>query len=209
MVLGILIWGYFTYIQQLDPQALRADDTLSEAFYGEHAPLAGSLSEIDDPDMNISQINERVPEPYRVVMHKENLTGDEHRETLAVKMLNNPPSLAQTLMQDGYEEVIESFMIYRHEGQQLIPLFTVTPESMLNAEGDPVIDMEPADPGFAIQTSTFEHEQLYEHPTTLIYLIMVDRQGQPASDELTVYWDPGEQLYKATNTFGAPGTFSQ
>ncbi len=194
-VFGVYIWytsplGVFSY----DEQTL-----LSKEFYGESDPAMEPLAQADRENLSAGELQELLPENLSVFSFNEDLTGDGNYEHLLYH--RHEQSINESLREYGFETLILGLIIYQQRDGLLLPVLKIDSESILDEDGETIIDQVPSEHGYALRTSTFEDDRLYEAPTQVLILVMVDEEGKPASDEIAIYWSPDEQRYR----IGSPG----
>lgn len=109
----------------------------------------------------------------------------------------------------GYEHIIEGFeVILVGEDDSYTSILYVDDAGMRGQGGTSLVDQIPARHGYAVRTVTY-NEAPYNSPTLIFELAILDEDSNLASDDLTLYWKPGNQAFAATNAFGQPGTFEE
>lgn len=136
-------------------------------------------------------------------------TGDGRDEWLLVHGYR--PATAQELLDAGYEHVIDGFEVITtkdKKSRDYASVLFVDTQSM-RAQGEALLlDQIPAPYGYGFRTEPYDQPP-YDAPAMLFVLAILDEDGQPASDDLTLYWKPGRSSFAATNAFGQPGTFEE
>jgi hypothetical protein len=135
----------------------------------------------------------------------EDINADGHTETVALEFMSTG-QLHRELSADGFQGPVQNIRVFTLRNSDTITLLDIYPDAMKDSSGDLLISQVRADYGYAFRMSVYDGEP-YTAPVRLIEIIILDSAGQPASDDLTVYWKPSADRYAATNTFGAPGTF--
>lgn len=207
LILVVVAW-YFV------PGIMTADEEphfLSEEFYGEETdPVISNLQQLERRGASRDEVLRSLPLPGHMALeiYSQDITSDEASEHIIMRTNPELPSLHRRLARDGYVGQVEGMIIYKNMNGNLEPVLTMTPTSMRNAKGEQLIGQIEAKFGYAVKITDYENEQYYSSPVKIITIVITDEDGRAASDELTIYWDPGPKTYKATNTFGAPGTFA-
>jgi hypothetical protein len=147
-----------------------------------------------------------LPGHLSIPVVSEDINADGHTETVAVEFMSRG-QLHRELSAEGFQGPVRNIRVFTLRNSDTITLLDVSPDAMKDSRGDILISQVPANYGYAFRISVYEGEP-YTTPVSLIEIIILDSAGQPASDDLTVYWKPSTGRYAATNTFGAPGTFS-
>lgn len=138
---------------------------------------------------------------------KIDVTGDGRKDWLVIHGYR--PLSEEKAQQTGYEHLIK--------GAEVITLSTngvyqsvlyIDAEGMRGRGEALLINQIPADYGYAFQTVPYD-ERPYKTSVMLFELAILDEDGNPASDDLTLYWKPRDAGFAATNAFGQPGTFDE
>lgn len=137
----------------------------------------------------------------------EDINADGYSETIAVEFMSSG-QLHRDLAAEGFQGPVQNIRILTLRNAESLTLLDVSPDAMKDSRGGILIDQVRADYGYAFRISDYDGEP-YAAPVRLIEIIILDSAGRPDSDDLTVYWKPSAGRYAATNTFGAPGTFSK
>ncbi len=188
-ITGVYLW----YTQ---PIGFRYDEQtlLSKEFYGEADPVVSTLSRAATEGWDADDLAATLPETLSLLLYNEDITGDGGTEHVLYN--HQEISLAENLREHGYERVIHGLIIYQQREHELIPILKIDTTSILDEAGDRLIDQVPSDYGYAVRITSFEDERLYESPTRVFSLVMVDESGNAASDEIAIYWSPQEQKYQ-------------
>ncbi len=150
-----------------------------------------------------ADIQNALPEGMSMLYFDEDITGDGYREFVLVRAHDQ---FSGTASEVGYEKQISEMRVYRVNGDSSTLLLQITRDSIINESGDRLIEQIPADHGYAFRVYSF-FEDPYTQPVRVFEVAIADEDGNLISDDLTIYWHPDERKYKATNMFGAPGTF--
>ena len=139
------------------------------------------------------------------VLFTSDITGDSRTEIITAQLIKDS-SILQNLRGYGYEMAVTSLTVQSGERDVQADILTITSEGIFNQLGRKIIDQENAPHGYGVNLidHTLPESNL---PTILIEVAILDSQGTPVSDDLTIYWHPGTATFEATNTFGAPGTY--
>lgn len=109
----------------------------------------------------------------------------------------------------GYEHVIDGFeIILVRENKIYTSVLYVDSAGMRGRGNASLVDQVPASNGYAFRTVSY-NEPPYRSPVLLFELAILDENNNLASDDLTLYWKPGNRQFSATNAFGQPGTFEE
>ncbi|MFO8030572.1 MAG: hypothetical protein R6U28_12000 [Cyclonatronaceae bacterium] len=155
-------------------------------------------------NMDMAAINQRLPEPYEVLVLNEDITANQAPDYVVIRGSGDVPELSRVLVDAGYTHRFMNLAVYELRDRRLEPVLLVDGEAIRDEHGRQLIDQVPADHGYALVLGSFENDTLYDAPVTLLEIVMLNEQGREASDDIILYWDPSESAYKATNTFGAP-----
>ncbi|MEX0684754.1 MAG: hypothetical protein WD267_10740 [Balneolales bacterium] len=208
MILIIItaIWGYMIMV---DDNSDSGNYELSSEFYEGSDSIADDLLSYSQKGHSRSEINENLAENFELLIHQEDINADVWMEYVVTQKDPSLPEPHRSLSEDGYDQVIKGMIIYRQADQNLIPVFTLTPEAMRNENGDLLLSQVEAKHGYAFQMYDYEDQDVYHQTVKAFNITLLDEQGLPISDDITIYWDPVLNRYRATNTFGAPGTYSE
>ncbi|MEX2641216.1 MAG: hypothetical protein WD266_11040 [Balneolales bacterium] len=209
LVIIAAIWGYLTLLDQMEePPPAEETYELSEEFYGGPDPVAEDLLSYSREALSLIEINVLLDDAFELHTNEEDITADGRTEVVVIERHPFHPTPARSLRENEYTRTIKGMIIYRKGEERLKPVFILTPGAMRNERGDMLIEQIRADHGYAMHSYTNDDEEMYPDPVKIFNVVLLDERGQPASDDITIYWDPASGLYRATNTFGAPGTFS-
>lgn len=184
------------------------------------APVSGTerglnLDNLDQIQANLATIQTAfsgdrsrftMPGTISIPVVNEDMNADGHTETMAVEFMSSG-QLHSELTGEGFQGPVRNIRVLTMRDGDAVVLLDVSPAAMKDGRGSVLIDQERADNGYAFRLGFFDGEP-YSSAVHLIEIIMLNASGQPASDDLTLYWNPATGRYSATNTFGAPGTFS-
>ncbi|MEX0779736.1 MAG: hypothetical protein WD491_11600 [Balneolales bacterium] len=199
-------WGYLSFIQQQKGSSTaEAKEEISENF----GSVANDLLAYAREGLSKNEINSRLENTFELLINAEDITADGNKEFVVIERNPNHAAPHRSLRQFGYEETIKGMTIYQRNGGSMVPLFILTPENMLNEHGTVLIEQVDADHGYAMQNYDHNDNSVYSKTVQLFDVVILDKQGGAVSDDITIYWDPVSKLYRATNTLGAPGTYSQ
>ena len=166
-----------------------------------NSPYFKSSEPYVNDDYNDNSI-ESVSETTLLTM---DITGDLETEIISAVLIEDTNKL-QILNEYGYERAFSSLTIISAGSNSPITILTINEEGIFNQLGRKILDQEPALFGYGLN--------LIEHVipdsgtnTVLLEITILDETGSPISDDLTVYWHPESSDFRATNTFGAPGTY--
>lgn len=200
----------YIYLQMQSEMPVTPPDPAADA--PSESIRLNSLDHIQDNLAAIqSALNENrsrivVPGHLAMPLVGEDINADGHPETIAVEFMNSG-QLHPELSSDGFQGPVRNIRVFTLRNSESVTLLDVSPDAMKDNTGGILIDQVRADYGYAFRISVYDHEP-YTAPVRLIEIIILDSAGRPASDDLTLYWKPSAGRYAATNTFGAPGTFS-
>jgi hypothetical protein len=147
-----------------------------------------------------------VPGHLAMPLVGEDINADGQPETMAVEFMGSG-QLHRELSSEGFMGPVRNIRVFTLRSAESLTLLDVSPDAMKDHRGNILIDQVRADNGYAYRISVFDDEP-YSAPVRILEIIILDSAGGPASDDLTIYWKPSAGRYAATNTFGAPGTFS-
>ncbi|MFU8858855.1 MAG: hypothetical protein ACNA8K_00390 [Cyclonatronaceae bacterium] len=147
-----------------------------------------------------------MPGTISIPVVNEDMNADGHTETMAVEFLSSG-QLHPELSAEGFQGPVRGIRIITLRNEDAIRLLDISPDAMKDSRGSILIDQERAVNGYAFRLGLYDGEP-YTSTVYLIELIMLDASGSSVSDDITLYWNPAAGRYSATNTFGAPGTFS-
>lgn len=197
-ILVLLLAGasvfYYWYTQTLHPFGYDEYNDLSVGFYGDADPNLRTIARAVDEQWPEEDLEAELSEVNRTLFYNEDLTANTYPEFVLAETIEDDPD--ETLRQEDYGQVIKRLIIYQHRPEGIVPIFTVDEEALLDEDGDQLLDQVRAGHGYALRTSTYEHEELYDQPVQLFHLVIVDEDGRAASDEVTVFWNPTEQKYQ-------------
>lgn len=174
-----------------------------------------SLENLDQIQANLAAIQTAfsgdrsrftMPGTISIPVVNEDMNADGHTETMAVEFMSSG-QLHSELTAEGFQGPVRSIRVLTMRNSDAVALLDISPDAMKDDRGSVLIDQESAVNGYAFRLGFFDGEP-YSSAVRLIEIIMLDASGKPASDDLTLYWNPAAGRYSATNTFGAPGTFS-
>jgi hypothetical protein len=107
----------------------------------------------------------------------------------------------------GYERIIDGFEVIRAGKEDAFTSVLYVDETGMRGQGAAsLVDQIPASHGYAFRTVSYD-EPPYSSTALIFELAILDENNNLASDDLTLYWKPGNQVFAATNAFGQPGTF--
>ncbi|MFN2374843.1 MAG: hypothetical protein ABR545_13630 [Cyclonatronaceae bacterium] len=201
--------AFYIYLQ-MEADVSITPDTVADAPSG--SIMLNSLDQIQDNLPAIqSAFNEnrsRIVLPGHIAMPLvgEDINADGHPETIAVEFMSSG-QLHTELSSEGFQGPVQNIRVFTIRNADSIILLDVSPNAMKDSRGVILIDQVRAEYGYAFRISLYDGEP-YVARVRLIEIIILDSSGRPVSDDLTVYWRPADSRYAATNTFGAPGTFS-
>lgn len=173
-------------------------------FIYDDKPVIETISRWQKENLDRDHINRKLPEKFEVLVLDEDINANDTPNYVVISADNQLPGLDNFLSEAGFTHVFRDLVVYEQRGKTLRPLLTINSESIRNENGEQLIDQVTARYGYALLLESYEHETLYDKPVKLIEIVMIDRDGREASDEIVIYWDPSESAFKATNTFGAP-----
>ncbi len=150
------------------------------------------------------QINERLPDTYRVLVLGEDIISSGMVNYLVINSDRDLPGLHRTLLDIGYTHTFRDLAVYEFRDNTLHPILHIDREEIRDGYGRRLIDQVPALNGYALVLEPYKNDALYNAPVKLLEVVMLNEQGRDASDNIVIYWDPTESAYRATNTFGAP-----
>ncbi len=183
------------------------ESELALEFYGKEDPLAQTLVNSRARGATKSEVIASFPQDYGLKVFNDDITADTIAEHIVIRTDSNLPEIDSRLKERGFSGQVSGLIIYRDTTQSIKPVFIMTTEAMHNEYGMALVSQVRAEYGYAIKLNEFFDENYYSASVQLLSVVLVDQEGRAASDELTIYWDPGPEVFKATNTFGAPGTF--
>jgi hypothetical protein len=166
------------------------DQTVLEKF----EPLIQSAKNIQSPSS--------IPSGYVIPGLDLNADGKSTKLIAMNNVVSREPS--RSLKRNGFTRVASDIIILSED----IVLLHIDAFSIKNRDGISIIDQAPAPYGYAYRTSKVQNDETpFDSPISLIHIILLDQNGEGISDELTLYWHPKSNKFRATNTFGAPGTY--
>lgn len=151
-----------------------------------------------------AEINRRLPSSMQVLVLGQDINANGRAGHVLILREGALPPLHTELADVGYEHVISGLLLFEYERRTLHLELSVDPQAMRNRHGVPIVEQIPAEHGYALLLSSFEHQSLYDQPVTLFEIVLLNSAGLPVSDELILYRDPSDGFYKATNTFMQP-----
>jgi hypothetical protein len=134
------------------------------------------------------------------------VTGDGRKGRISGVIPATSIDLDRNLRADGFQNVVKSFIVTMGNKAML----RVDEYSIRDHFNRRIIAQMPATSGYAFRVYEYIDEwgdTPYEGPVNLIDLVIIDEFGRGMSDAITIYWNPVTEIFAATNTFGAPGTF--
>lgn len=204
IIIAIAAWYFVPGMMALQDQ----ESDLSKEFYGTSKdPVISELRSMESRGASRDEVMRKLPGELTLQVFADDITSDDQTEHILFRTNPDLPGIQQRLIDENYVGQVEGMIIYKNNGEQLRPVFTMTPSSMRNESGKQLIGQIFAEHGYAVKVMDFNDPDYYSTTVKILTIVLVDENGNAASDELTVYWDPGPKVYKATNTFGAPGTF--
>jgi hypothetical protein len=133
------------------------------------------------------------------------IDADGRPEILTAQLRSDPPALDRNLIAAGYETIVNSLIISRND----IAVLRIDEYAMRDQRNRRIISQVPAPYGYAVQISKFEDD--FDFPfsaaITILEAVIIDEFGRGISDAITLYWHPEREVFQATNTLGAPGTW--
>lgn len=183
------------------------ESELALKFYGKEDPLIATLQASQARGATKSDVIASLPDYYGIKVFDEDITADDLAEHIIFRTNETYPKISASLEDRGFTGQVEGLIIYKDTVEHVRPVFVMTPEAMHNQYGLALVRQITAEYGYAVKISEYEDSGYYESPVKLLTIVLVDSTGRAASDDLIVYWDPVARVFKATNTFGAPGTF--
>ncbi|MEX0680338.1 MAG: hypothetical protein WD097_03080 [Balneolales bacterium] len=200
--------GYLVYLYSFDRQApVKHTESVpaASAFLYNGEPVVQLAARWHRQDhLGMDSINNRLPENYDVIILDTDITANDRSNYVIIRTDRRLPDMDRELSEAGFTHTFRNLVIYETRDRELYPVLTIDPDAILDGNGNTLISQVPAQHGYALLLEEFMHEQLYDKAIQLIEIIMLDEQGHGASDEIVIYWDPQDNAYKATNTFGAP-----
>lgn len=204
LIIIAAIWGYLVVIED----ALIESQELAEDFYQEPDPVSDNLLEYSNGGLSRAQISAILDDNYSLLVNKEDINADGRPEFVLIETNPTYPDPDESLQEEGYQQTIAGMIIYRKVNGTMIPIFTLTEEAMRDENGDVLLGQVQADYGYAFQMHEYEDQAVFLSSVRVFEIALLNEQGQAVSDDITIYWDPALNLYRGTNTFGAPGTFT-
>jgi hypothetical protein len=143
-----------------------------------------------------------IPSGY-VIPQLDFKADGSHSKLIALAGIS-PKEPSRSLRNYGFQRVATEIMVLSDDGL----LLHIDGFAMKNSAGIQIIEQAPAPYGYAYRVSSTQSDEIpFSQPVSLIHLILIDQNGEGISDEITLYWHPSSNSFKATNTFGAPGTY--
>ncbi len=155
-------------------------------------------------DFDHDAINRQLPAPLEVLVLDEDITANSAPNYVILAGDPQLPDLSRAMRDVGYTHTFFSLIVYEIRNRTLQPVLSIDREAIRDEFGRQLIDQVPARYGYALLMETYVNEALYDGPVQLIEMVMLNEQGHEASDDIIIYWDTSESVFKATNTFGAP-----
>ncbi|MEX2403269.1 MAG: hypothetical protein WD625_03995 [Balneolales bacterium] len=209
LIIVAAAWGYLTILEEPQEEMIIEAYELSEEFYDGPDPVVRDLFAYSREGLSKNEINERLDGPFELLINEDDITADGHPEFVIIEKNPLHPTPHRSLQEDGYTQTIEGMIIYQRMAESMVPVFILTPEEIQDERGNILIGQVRADHGYVFQVYDHDDDEVYSQAVKLIDLVILDEQGRASSDDITVYWDPSTALYRATNTFGAPGTYAE
>jgi len=204
----ILLVVYFAMVMLLDRIGVptHTEDLPPAPEFTHHGePVIEMISRWEREErLNRDQINERLPEPFELLLLGEDINANGHLNHVIIAGDPDVPDLSNALRNVGYAHTFYSLAVYELRDRTIHPVLLIDNESIRDGYGRRLIDQIPAAYGYALLMESFENDALYDAPVQLIEIVMLNERGREASDDITIYWDPSDASFKATNTFGAP-----
>ncbi len=194
LVLAGLSILYFWYTQALHPLDYDEYNDLSVRLYGEADPNLRIIAQALEEEWTMEEFQANLSDVNKVLYYNEDVTGDRYSEFVLLDVKDDQPE--ETLTGEDFEFVINRLIVYQKRPDGILPIFTIDQDALLDEDGDQLLDQVRAEYGYALRTSTYEHEELYDQPVQLFHLVIVDEDGSAASDQITVFWNPTEQKYQ-------------
>lgn len=162
-------------------------------------------TEAETPEETIP-LSDVLPAGFEIYMYAEDINGDGYLNALAFKPLEIPISQRRALERQGFSVIFSEMKVYSASENSWNTILEISGKGILSESGQDIIPFAANGHGFVMEVTEFSQEP-YQSKVLLFNVIMLGNKGQPASDELTIYWHPALKTYKATNIFGAEGTF--
>ncbi len=162
-------------------------------------------TEVDLPKETVP-LSDVLPLGFEIQIYAEDINGDGNLNTLAHKSLEIPSSQRRALERQDFGLFFSEMIVYSATEGSWDIILEISERGILSQTGQSIIPFTGNSHGFAMEISEFSQAP-YQSEVLLFNVVMLDNRGQPASDELTIFWHPAQKTYKATNTFGAEGTF--
>lgn len=141
---------------------------------------------------------------YTLLTNKEDINADKKLESVVIRPSTRP--VYSEIDAFGYSTIVEELLIYVWEKDGPKLAFSLTEKGIKGEQGQHLIQMAESF-GYAFSTETYTNKKHYKYPVTIYNVMTLNKDGKPASDELTIYYKPSEKAYRISNTFEAPGTF--
>lgn len=204
----ILIGIYFAVIlviDRTDPLTHSHDVPVPDHFIVDDEPLIESIVRWSkDENLDRDAINNQLPDGFELLILDEDINANEAPNYLSIyRGESELPELSPMLSDVGFTHNFRNLVVYEVRERKLVPVLVINDESIKDEHGNRMIDQVPAANGYALLLEPFENDALYDDAVTLIEIVMMDDEGRDASDDIVIYWDTSESVFKATNTFGA------
>ena len=204
----ILIAAYFAAVMLLDRAGvLTHTEDLPPApeFIHNGEPVIETIARLEREDkLSLNEINRRLPDPFELLLLGEDINANGYVNYVVIAGDPDVPELSRSLRDVGYTHTFYSLAVYELRNRTFHPVLLIDNESIRDANDRRLIDQVPAAYGYAFLMESFENDALYDAPVQLLEIVMLNERGREASDDITIYWDPSDAAFKATNTFGAP-----
>ena len=205
----ILIAIYFAVILLMDrtePPTHTQEAPAPDTFVHDGEPLIETVIRWhQEEDLDRNAINTQLPEPFELLVLDEDINANGAPNYLMIsKRTGEMPEMSSMLTDVGFTHIFRDLVVYESRERELFPILAIDEASITDEQGNRMIDQVPAEYGYALILEPYENDALYDDTVTLIEIVMLDSDGRDASDDIVIYWDTSESLFKATNTFGAP-----
>ncbi len=204
----ILIAAYFAMVMLLDRIGVPThteDLPPVPEFVQNGEPVIEMISRWEREDkLNRDEINRRLPDTYELLFIGEDINANGYNNYVIIADHPDVPELSRALRDAGYTHTFYNLAVYELRNRTFYPVLLIDNESIRDEYDRRLIDQVPAAYGYAFLLESFENDALYDAPVQLLEIVMLNELGREASDDITIYWDPVDAAFKATNTFGAP-----
>ena len=196
LLLAVIAIGYYWYTSTFYGIHFNENHPLSREFYSDSDPNMGILAQGIENEWSKGEITAELSDLSEWLFFNTDITGDTNPEFVLYQPLEN--ASPENVEQYGFDILFSRLIIYQLRSDRLIPVFSINREALKNEDADHLINQIPADYGYALRTTGdgFEETQEQEQSPIRFHLVILNDQHQPASDEVSIFWNPELNRYQ-------------